>query len=97
MSTSSVTVSLMGTSAQDADAPILRPIGVSDLYHALRIGWEDFKEVPSHAVILCLIYPVIGLVLARMVVPWAGVSQGRSLSAARCGDVLRPGPTAAKK
>ena len=34
---------------------------------ALRRGWEDFKAVPSHAIILCIIYPVLGLVLARTV------------------------------
>ena len=50
-----------------ASAPIIRTIGLSDLHQALRLGWEDFKAVPSHAIILCLIYPVLGLVLARTV------------------------------
>src|SRR5271165_1107132 len=54
-------------SAQDAAAPKIRTIGLSDLHDALRLGWEDFKVVPSHAIILCLIYPVLGLVLARTV------------------------------
>jgi uncharacterized membrane protein len=50
--------------AQDsAAAPIIRTIGLSDLREALRLGWEDFKAVPSHAIILCVIYPVLGLVL----------------------------------
>lgn len=49
-----------------AAAPVVRKIGLSDLREALRLGWEDFKAVPSHAVILCVIYPVLGLVLARM-------------------------------
>ncbi|MGA7804739.1 DUF2189 domain-containing protein [Bradyrhizobium sp.] len=50
----------------DATAgPIIRTIGLSDLHQALRLGWEDFKAVPSHAIILCVIYPVLGLVLAR--------------------------------
>src|SRR5262249_54105792 len=30
-------------------------------------GLDDFNAVPSHAVILCVIYPVLGLVLARLV------------------------------
>ncbi len=47
-------------------APVIRKIGLSDLHDALRLGWEDFKAVPSHAIILCVIYPVLGLVLARM-------------------------------
>ncbi|QOZ26108.1 DUF2189 domain-containing protein [Bradyrhizobium sp. CCBAU 51753] len=50
-----------------ASAPIIRTIGLSDLHQALRLGWEDFKAIPTHAIILCLIYPVLGLVLARTV------------------------------
>jgi uncharacterized membrane protein len=50
-----------------APGPIIRTIGLSDLHRALRLGWEDFKAVPSHAVILCVIYPVLGLMLARAV------------------------------
>src|ERR1700742_3715228 len=46
-------------------APTIRTITLSDLYQALRQGWEDFKAVPSHAIILCVIYPVLGLLLAR--------------------------------
>src|SRR5438067_7812340 len=58
----------MVQSAQDnAAAPKIRTIGLSDLHQALRLGWEDFKAVPSHAIILCVIYPVLGLVLARTV------------------------------
>src|SRR6202795_2032917 len=58
--------------AQDsAAAPVIRTIGLSDLHQALRLGWEDFKAVPSHAIILCLIYPVLGLVLARTVMGYA--------------------------
>ena len=46
-------------------APTIRTITLSDLHQALRQGWEDFKAVPSHAIILCVIYPVLGLLLAR--------------------------------
>jgi uncharacterized membrane protein len=53
--------------AGTADSPAIRRISISDLHRALRLGWEDFKAVPSHAIILCVIYPVIGLVLARLV------------------------------
>ena len=45
--------------------PEIRAIGLSDLRRALELGWEDFKAVPSHAIILCVIYPVLGLLLAR--------------------------------
>src|ERR1700735_5860459 len=66
MATTSGNVTPRAQPAQDvAAAPIIRPIGLSDLREALRLGWEDFKAVPSHAIILCVIYPVLGLVLAR--------------------------------
>jgi uncharacterized membrane protein len=52
--------------AEEATAgPTIRTIGLSDLRSALQLGWEDFKAVPSHAIILCVIYPLLGLVLAR--------------------------------
>src|SRR5438477_3905493 len=61
-------VPTMVQSAQDNTAALkIRTIGLSDLHQALRLGWEDFKAVPSHAIILCVIYPVLGLVLARTV------------------------------
>lgn len=49
----------------------IRRIGISNLGQALRAGWEDFKEVPSHALMLCAIYPVLGLVLARAVLGYS--------------------------
>src|SRR5437899_5507781 len=59
------------TAPDIAAAPIIRTIGLSDLFEALRLGWEDFKAVPSHAIILCVIYPVLGLVLARRVLGYS--------------------------
>jgi uncharacterized membrane protein len=50
---------------------VIRKIGLSDLSEALRLGWEDFKAVPSHAIILCVIYPVLGLVLFRTVLGYS--------------------------
>ncbi|MDB5500349.1 MAG: hypothetical protein JWR89_251 [Tardiphaga sp.] len=52
-------------------APVVRNIGLSDLRDALRLGWEDFKAVPSHAVILCVIYPILGIVIFRMVLGYS--------------------------
>jgi uncharacterized membrane protein len=40
---------------------------MADLKHALARGLDDFLAMPSHAVFLCLIYPVVGVVIARMV------------------------------
>src|SRR5215813_9551017 len=66
MATSQGNVTSMTQSGNDtAAAPVIRTIGLSDLHRALKLGWEDFKAVPSHAIILCVIYPVLGLVLAR--------------------------------
>src|SRR3954471_13731745 len=50
---------------------VIRKIGLPDLNEALRLGWEDFKAVPSHAIILCVIYPVLGLVLFRTVLGYS--------------------------
>ena len=58
--------------AQDRTAaPVVRTIALPDLHQALRLGWEDFTAIPSHAIILCLIYPVLGLVLARTVLGYS--------------------------
>jgi uncharacterized membrane protein len=46
--------------------PAVRTIGVADLNYALRKGFEDFMEVPSHAVFLGIIYAVLGLILFRV-------------------------------
>jgi uncharacterized membrane protein len=65
-------VTSLTQSGQDAaNAPGIRTIGFSDLHRALQLGWEDFKAVPSHAVILCVIYPVLGLALARVVLGYS--------------------------
>jgi uncharacterized membrane protein len=52
-------------------APAIRTITSADLADALRLGWEDFKAVPSHAIMLCVIYPLVGLVLARTVLGYS--------------------------
>jgi uncharacterized membrane protein len=40
--------------------PIVRKIGFDDLAAALRLGWRDFWQKPSHLVFLGLIYPLVG-------------------------------------
>lgn len=44
--------------------PEVRKIGIGDLADALRLGFADFWAKPSHYVFLCLIYPLVGVVLA---------------------------------
>lgn len=46
--------------------PAIRKIGLADVEEALAKGIEDFKAVPSHALFLCLIYPIVGLILFRV-------------------------------
>ena len=41
----------------------IRKIGMLDVFDALRLGWIDFREKPSHYVFLCLLYPLAGAVL----------------------------------
>src|SRR6266496_3618203 len=55
----------------DAATYPIRKIQLSDLGEALRLGWEDFKAMPSHAVVLCVIYPVLGIALFRMVLGYS--------------------------
>ncbi|YCI03856.1 DUF2189 domain-containing protein [Ensifer sp. D2-11] len=43
--------------------PGIRKIGIADVFDALRLGLDDFREKPSHYVFLCLIYPIAGVVL----------------------------------
>ncbi len=53
--------------AGDAPAEItIRHIGIADLIDALRKGTDDFLAMPTHALFLGAIYPVVGLVLARL-------------------------------
>jgi uncharacterized membrane protein len=55
---------LVGANLAD---PVVRRIGPADLRDALAKGWADFSAVPSHAIFLCVIYPIIGIGLAGLV------------------------------
>jgi uncharacterized membrane protein len=45
---------------------VIRRITPSDLSHALARGFDDFAAMPSHAVFLCVIYPLLGILLIAM-------------------------------
>jgi uncharacterized membrane protein len=62
MATSQVTASAAEGGAQ----PHVRVIGPADLKLALVRGVDDFTAMPSHAMFLCVIYPLVGLVLSRL-------------------------------
>ncbi|HTV69041.1 MAG TPA: DUF2189 domain-containing protein [Rhizobiaceae bacterium] len=44
--------------------PEVRRIGAGDLMDALRKGVDDFMHKPSHVIFICLIYPIVGVILA---------------------------------
>jgi uncharacterized membrane protein len=46
--------------------PVVRHITPSDLWDSLKRGADDFGAMPSHAVFLCVIYPIIGIVLVAI-------------------------------
>ncbi len=46
--------------------PVVRKIGMTDLKDALAKGIDDFRAFPTHAIFLSIVYPVAGLVLARL-------------------------------
>ncbi|RXH22894.1 MULTISPECIES: DUF2189 domain-containing protein [Bradyrhizobium] len=50
---------------------VVRKISLSDLGNALRLGWEDFKAIPTHAIVLCVMYPVLGFFLFRLVIGYS--------------------------
>lgn len=46
--------------------PAVRRITTADIWRSLAEGIDDFRAVPTHAVFACIIYPVVGIVLARL-------------------------------
>jgi uncharacterized membrane protein len=56
---------LLGASLNPA-RPVVRHITPADLLQALARGLNDFSAMPSHAVFLCLIYPLLGLWLISL-------------------------------
>jgi uncharacterized membrane protein len=51
---------LVGASTSPAQ-PVVRHISPSDLYQSLARGIDDFTAMPSHALFLCVIYPLLGI------------------------------------
>jgi uncharacterized membrane protein len=56
---------LVGNSAYPAGL-VIRRITPADLLDALANGVKDFSAMPSHAVFLCVIYPLLGLLLISL-------------------------------
>ncbi|NIZ13644.1 DUF2189 domain-containing protein [Phaeobacter sp. HF9A] len=49
--------------SEEAARPRVRSLTMSDISHALRAGWEDFKSSRSDAMFLVFLYPLIGLAM----------------------------------
>jgi uncharacterized membrane protein len=46
--------------------PIVRKIGFADLNDAVAKGIADFWAIPTHVILLAIIYPLVGVFLARI-------------------------------
>ena len=60
---------IAGSDASPA-LPVVRKIAMRDLMGALAKGADDFSAFPTHVMFLSIIYPVIGLVAARLTVSY---------------------------
>jgi uncharacterized membrane protein len=58
---------ITGSTSPDTAMPTVRRITVADLRDAIRLGWEDFSAMPTHAIFLVVIYPIVGLLIGRAV------------------------------
>ncbi len=61
---------LVGASTS-AVRPAIRHITPSDLWQSLRLGLDDFSAMPSHAIFLCVIYPLLGIFLIGLTLGYA--------------------------
>jgi uncharacterized membrane protein len=61
---------LVGTGARPA-RPVVRRVTPSDLWQSLKLGVDDFAAMPSHAIFLCVIYPLLGLFLIAVALGYA--------------------------
>jgi uncharacterized membrane protein len=55
-----------GDAARETTPPTIRRIAVADLGDALARGWKDLGAKRSDIAVLCIVYPVVGLLLARV-------------------------------
>ena len=53
--------------------PVVRHITPSDLWDSLKRGADDFAAMPSHALFLCVIYPIIGILLVVITFGYAAL------------------------
>ena len=53
--------------------PVIRHITPADLWDSLKRGADDFAAMPSHALFLCVIYPIIGILLVAVTFGYAAL------------------------
>lgn len=63
---------LVGASTDPA-RPAIRHLSVSDLLRSLARGLDDFAAMPSHAVFLCVIYPLLGIFLIALTLGYSAL------------------------
>jgi uncharacterized membrane protein len=56
---------IAGAEARPAHTTV-RTITISDLLDSLARGWADFSAMPTHALFLCLIYPIVAIFVAGL-------------------------------
>jgi len=57
----------------DRTIPAVQRIRRQDLWDVLRDGFEDFGAYRTDVIFLCLLYPIIGLVMSRMILGYGMV------------------------
>ncbi|HEY4172772.1 MAG TPA: DUF2189 domain-containing protein [Rhodopila sp.] len=62
----SVTTAHPDDTVRASAPPVVRRIHIADLRWALARGMEDFRESRTDVIFLCVIYPLIGLLMARV-------------------------------
>ncbi len=55
---------IAGADAYRSAQPIVRTIGTADLRDALARGFADFNAMPTHLLLICIIYPVVMVIIA---------------------------------
>jgi uncharacterized membrane protein len=56
----------VGSTAANSASLAIRRVTAADLWYALSRGVDDFFAMPSHAIFLCVIYPLLGFFLIAM-------------------------------
>jgi len=56
-----------GVAVTSRSDPVVRKISVTEILDVLRKGASDFWAMPTHLFFLSLIYPIVGLMLARLI------------------------------